>query len=349
MIGGEFEIGPALLTPTRRLFDPRTAFASGRAALHAIVADAVRRHDVGLVLLPDYLCRSMVVAVEDAGCAYDYYPVSDDLRPDVDVLSARLSAEGRRTAVVLVDYFGLVDPLEDASVLGRLSPRPVIVLDQSQSALAFSLPDGADYSFTTYRKSLPTPDGAPVLTRRGGLTPPTDLEAPFVEGKLAGNEIKARAEAEGLPDEAYLVPEHEAECLLDDGRFYERRMSDTSATILGNLDLEAVAARRRENFATLAASIGDLGVMPIRELRDRTVPLFLPVLLPERDRVRAVLASKRIFCPVHWPWPRGLTIEPRNRDSRLWREELSLVIDQRYGSTEMALIADALAQALERR
>ena len=65
VVGGEFEITPDLLVPRAREQTTPRAFASGRAALHAIVANAMDSLGMSHVVLPDYLCGSMISAIED--------------------------------------------------------------------------------------------------------------------------------------------------------------------------------------------------------------------------------------------------------------------------------------------
>jgi hypothetical protein len=62
-----------------------------------------------------------------------------------------------------------------------------------------------------------------------------------------------------------------------------------------------------------------------------TVRCFVPILLPNRNEIRAHLTKNEIYCPVHWPKPEGC-------ESNIYDHELSLICDQRYGIKDMKRI-----------
>ena len=68
-------------------------------------------------------------------------------------------------------------------------------------------------------------------------------------------------------------------------------------------------------------------------------PLFVPVLLENRDKVRKHLTENKIYCPVHWPKPEGA-------DSNIYDMELSLICDQRYGVNDMERIVSVLSEVI---
>jgi dTDP-4-amino-4,6-dideoxygalactose transaminase len=129
--------------------------------------------------------------------------------------------------------------------------------------------------------------------------------------------------------------------MLDLAASYSGAMSWMSASLLASLDLDDIAKQRRENFRTLEAAIAPLGLESIVPLDGRRVPLFLPVRVQDRDRVRRGLAARGMFCPAHWPRPHGHddALAPARR---LYDSELSLIIDQRYDGSDMERIAEAL-------
>jgi hypothetical protein len=76
-------------------------------------------------------------------------------------------------------------------------------------------------------------------------------------------------------------------------------------------------------------------------------PLLLPLRVRRglRDRLRAALAARRVFCPVHWRLPsdlRGRAFEPARQ---LSGDMLGLPIDQRYGDGEIDQMLTRVAAA----
>ncbi len=95
-------------------------------------------------------------------------------------------------------------------------------------------------------------------------------------------------------------------------------------------DFKRAQERRRVNYATLAARIGDQ--LP----KIKVLPgdyMYLMIETPHRDRYRADLFANRIFPVIHWA------------DSGCERAKslLSFHIDQRYSPTDMDRVAAVLA------
>ena len=61
----------------------------------------------------------------------------------------------------------------------------------------------------------------------------------------------------------------------------------------------------------------------IYNIKDGDCPIFVPILINERDSVRKSLIENSIYLPIHWPSFEGVSNDIVNK-------ELSLVCDQRY-------------------
>ena len=158
MIGGEFEID---LTTQRREFVgcPDTYYyASGRAALYQIV----RSLNVRRVWLPDYLCISVVEAVKRAGADYAFYELDDKLTP---ILSTFNQTEF--DAILLINYFGLMDLSDIETKLSETFPSTPLLEDDVQAYFEFDKRDNSciDYRFSSLRKTFAVPDGGLVFTK----------------------------------------------------------------------------------------------------------------------------------------------------------------------------------------
>lgn len=76
-----------------------------------------------------------------------------------------------------------------------------------------------------------------------------------------------------------------------------------------------------------------MGIKPCREIENDAVPLFVPIILQKRDKVRKAMFAEHIFCPVHWP-----VIEYKEELKTgvyMAEHELSLIVDHRYSSDDM--------------
>lgn len=137
-IGGEFwevETGE-----DNNLFSDNTVwFASGRAALKAIIKDIKAKNRVERVALPSWCCDSMIIPFVDEGIKIIFYPVffedgklKQKINEDADIIFVR-------------DYFGF------SSDINMKYSDKIIIRDLTQSVFSKKYED-ADYYFGSLRK-----------------------------------------------------------------------------------------------------------------------------------------------------------------------------------------------------
>lgn len=333
MIGGEFELASI---PSKGLAEIGCyRYASGRSALYQILKTVSRV--VSKVWFPDWLCESMIDAAKQAGMAYGFYRLGSDLRMDVSRFVEQQESDGGSDAVVLVNYFGLVDLEESIAELKALNGAKIIIEDDVQALFSFlyESPGSADFRFTSLRKSIPAPDGG--LVRTEWEMPKATEPNTFARFKLEGSLLKGKAGVQ-MDDCEYLRLFEEGERLIDQN--YDSRMSDEAAYVLASEDMQSAASRRRANAHYLVEELECLGIKPIIPIKDKCVPLFVPICLENRDEVRRELRKNNIFCPVHWPLRADMMALDMGR--RMAEKELSLVVDQRYGIDDMISIVNVL-------
>ncbi|MBD3765382.1 MAG: hypothetical protein IE927_11840, partial [Rhodobacterales bacterium] len=122
-----------------------------------------------------------------------------------------------------------------------------------------------------------------------------------------------------------------------------RAISRLARHLLALADPGAIAARRRENFATLAGLLPDLALIP--DAAD-FVPLGFPVRLPpaRRDAVLARLHAQGFFPAVHW---RSLPVGRDWAREWAWADSLAtLPCDPRATPADLRALAAALRAAL---
>lgn len=347
-IGGEFEIPPYLLVEPPcplQLLPGEGYYASGRSALAAILRDARRVHFGDVVLVPDYVCESVIDTVVAVGLRPVHYVVTPSLSVDLDSV-VDLAKEHRVSLVgaLFVDYFGLSECDTWVSAFKAELPEVPVIKDCVQALYQMDAQAADDYRFSSLRKWLPTPDGAPLVSRHSTVSAPSESGGGFVAHKLLGNIERywTRHEVQAHDDAGYTHVE-EGERALKALGVRPHAMSRVSRVILSNIKLGDVAARRRRNFEILSKLIGPYGLRPILELSDGRVPHFLPVSVENRDQVRASLRAEGIFCPVHWPRSSDY---PSSGQNALLDNELSLVVDQRYETQDMERLGAALGRAL---
>jgi hypothetical protein len=187
VIGGEYELTliPDKATQVREYH----IYSSGRAALYQILMSI--KLTTFKVWLPDWLCESMIDAVRKTGIDYEFYCLGNDLRMDVENFVKINQPVNENDAIILVNYFGLVDVELTINQLRECGVHSVIIEDDVQALFSFldDKPYVADFRFTSLRKSIAAPDGGLVRTlKRMPLAIQNNTFAPM---KLKGALLKS--------------------------------------------------------------------------------------------------------------------------------------------------------------
>ena len=115
-------------------------------------------------------------------------------------------------------------------------------------------------------------------------------------------------------------------------------MSLISARLYVSVDDEDVKNRRQANAKYLVERLSEKGIQLLLPIAEGKVPLFVPIILDNRDIVRKAMFQREIFCPGHWP----LEGMPVKKGKEMTEHELSLIVDQRYDVKDMEEIIKML-------
>ena len=328
MIGGEFPIAVTdiLNAQNRHLDAPDVyTYSSGRAALYQILKFLKQEKSVTHVLLPDYLCSSVLVPVKALELEYEFYPIDEALELEEKAFSKLYKPN---TSVLVINYYGLKDISKQVSFIRSLDQDAIIIEDDVQAYYEFKKPLGdVDFKFTSLRKTFAVPDGGLVKTTH--KLPVIETPNTFGQYKAAAALLKSMREG-NFNDLIYLEMFEKGESKIDDE--LECGMSLIAEKLYGSLDEERVKVRRLVNAKYLIKELKKREITPILPLTEDHVPLFIPVYFENRDNVRQRMFQNEVFCPVHWPLE-GL---PLNKGAEMAEHELSLIVDHRYGQGDMA-------------
>lgn len=338
MIGGEFQIAVAdILNAQNRHFNVPDvyAYSSGRAALFQILKYLKQEKGISHVLLPDYLCSSILVPIKDLGMEYSFYPIDERL----EIIESEFIIRYKKdTVVLLINYFGLKDLSNQIKSIKRIDSNVIILEDDVQAYYEFKKPlDGVDFKFTSLRKTFAVPDGGLVKTKHH--LPKVTTPNTFGQYKAAAALLKSMREG-NFNDQIYLELFEKGESLIDFEQ--ECGMSQIAEKLYSFMNEDHVKVRRLNNACYLVDELKNIGIEPLLPLKEDYIPLFVPIILKNRDIIRKTMFQKEIYCPVHWPLD-GMEIK---RGEQMAREELSLIIDQRYGRKEMDEIISVLRNTI---
>lgn len=336
IIGGEFEVAyhPFISNQGISLPPSYTTFSSGRAALYAILEQNTIKDDVKFLLVPDYICFSVIDVAERAGYTIKIYAVDDDLNPDYQ------SVQSVYTGVelfLLVNYYGLIDVDKVVCTLHEIDQDMMVILDNVQAPFAMNNPLNVNYAFTSFRKSFPCPDGGCGIAKLNKL-PQYERISSYSQLKLAGTLLKGVGIHNEIFDSIYLHILEKGESLIDED--YHTDMSLFSKYILEHLNYSRIRLLRQRNAKFVVLGLKQMGINPLISFHDDAVPFFIPITLSNRDKVRKALFENNIFCPVHWPLVNSKY--KLKRGAELAKTELSLIVDQRYNCADMEIMLEVI-------
>lgn len=298
-------------------------FQSGRAALRATLECA----GITRVMLPAYICDSVIQAIIDAGAIVETYRLDDSLYPKClpDSLPPKC-------ALLYVNYFGL--SAANVTRLLQEIPSNQLIIDNSQAL--FALPTKALATIYSPRKFVGVPDGGLLVTSGLEINVPKDED----KSSLARMRHLLLRMAYTAQDgySGYI----ESEKSLENTK--PLRMSQLTSRIFTSIDMTTVKRWRRENYLALTTSLDKYNAIKW-ELDSESVPLCYPLIVGwEVQRLMKTLAGKGIYIPTYWPDAR-----PRVSDGiehLLTNCCLAVPCDQRYSLDQMAYLTNEIISGL---
>jgi dTDP-4-amino-4,6-dideoxygalactose transaminase len=343
-IGGDFQIRPTTLLSFPESAVPHgLLLASGRDCLHYLIeALGLKREDT--VLLPAYLCESILKPFHEQQIRVTFFKIRADL--GVDVADVEKKAEAGVKAVLVIHYFGFIQ--SEIQRLRQICARKNVVLieDLVQASLTDYVPLG-DCFFTSFRKLLPLPDGGIVWSRR--VTTNVAIKTDFAHGlyvcvRFLAGLLKNVKWMKRIWRPMFVWAEY---TLLDS---YEKpsRMSALSKFLLIREDLSAVVMWRKTNYEFLLREINDNPEIRVlfRDLPPAVCPLGFPILVKNRDALRRHLIHNRIYTPVHWELPEEVQTEEFETSCRISNTILTIPIDQRYNEDDLSRVVQCIKSFL---
>lgn len=328
--------------------------SSGRDALSMAIRQIRREHGCERLrcLLPMYTCDTVIAPFEQYGAEWTFYPADTKMQPDPVLFQKRLEAD--RPAVVVVHAHYGVDTLACVRpFLKAFQSQGGIVIEDITQNIFMPLDYQADYYVLSLRKWLGIPDGGMILSKCRLAATPAAERTDFTEQKwqaLTDKYCYLKQAESGTPGmfaekkQAFLFQHREAERLLEqDTGVY--RMSQRSWQIIRQTDFEWIRQSRAENAACLSDILsGCPGVVCPLSYDENAAPLYFPVYVQNQAQVQQYLCERDIYAPVLWPVPSQIGGMPECTQY-IYHHMLALPCDQRYGSAEMARVADCLRRA----
>ncbi len=147
-VGGEFYADERWRLDEPAIDTSGSIFLNGGKACLTVIGVYLMAQGIRDVLMPTYLCPSILNTLEPLGLHFTFYQVKPDLSIDLEDLKRK--AQGQR-AVYFINYFGFNQAPEARAALHDLQEKGALVIEDNAQAAFHPGPLG-DFAFSSLRK-----------------------------------------------------------------------------------------------------------------------------------------------------------------------------------------------------
>jgi len=266
------------------------------------------------ILLPSYHCPEGVLRpIQEEGINIKFFKIKKNLSIDINDIKNKISDNTK--ALFVIHYFGFPQCIEEISELCK-NEELFLIEDCAHAFLSKYhgklLGSFGDLSIFTYRKTIPVPDGALLVSNNSSLIPThIDKKINLIRTIYSIIETSALILANVHNYFSLITPN-----ILIGGLSYTGRKlikiyskptnpSHIFESLVHKFDLEKIISIKRENFKYLLKNLTIKDIKPLyTELPDGVCPLWFPILVENRDLVRKKLKKNEIFTPIFWKLPK---------------------------------------------
>ncbi|MFO7723415.1 MAG: hypothetical protein R6V49_09380 [Bacteroidales bacterium] len=248
------------------------------------------------VLLPSYLCPTILIPFRELNIPFSFYPVDEQLAPSRDALLSLISHPASQT-LLFIPYFGFRAGNATEELLLQLSESGLTIIEDRAQCLFPDFSPIGDFIFYSFRKFLPV-DGS-VLLSKEELTFTIDHQnEPYISRRKEARELRHRFLSGNKDTEARFL-----ELISSSEEDYYRQgiagFSPENRMIMERIDLRGEVEKRRDIFRLLHNNLIDFALWPNPDITTAS-PLCYPISIKDRDQTQAALKAYQIFAPVHW-------------------------------------------------
>lgn len=301
------------------LSDKNIFLFNGRSAIFSIINTLKPEK----VWLPDYLCETILDAVNKTKTKINFYNINYNLKIDNLDWIKKLN---NNDLVILIEYFGF--PVEPDIIKKIKTKKAGILLDAAQSLLSKNTRAASDFIVYSPRKLVGVPAGAVIQTNNKKFI--SNIYLQYVCEENLFFIYKAYQKRTAFDNDFRTEWYNDYKLSVQNQIIGNYRIDDFSLSVLKfGINYKNIAEKRRENYKFLLSELSDIAIY--KTLPDNVVPLGFPILSDKRGEIIEMLYKNSIFAPVHWP----VTDNNRPYNKMLKKNEITLICDQRYNSEDL--------------
>lgn len=295
-------------------------FNYGRSAMRYLI----RAKQIKRILIPYYICDSLINAIEKENVEILYYHIGPDFLPSCKFVL------DKDTALLVINYFGF---LTDIQIQNIASMYPSIILDNTHAF--FKKPQCGVDTLYSCRKFFGVSDGGYLATNSK-----LDCEFPSDRSEQRLNFLIGRLEDTAS---AHYKEYRDAETMANEEEI--KQMSKLTQRILCGIDYELIKRTRCQNYRVLHTLLGNENMLKNMSLPDG--PYGYPFLVENAYELRIQLQELKIYVPILWANVRDL-VEKSSLERYYTDNILLLPVDQRYNMNDMEYLANIIKRGMNR-
>jgi len=268
----------------------------GYHSLLAIIDDIKPRFDDNsIVLLPSYLCPSMLIPFKKRQIKYKFYKVNSELFVDTEHLASCLNNDVK--AVLFIDYFGASQKEHLNDILKILRDRDIkIIQDLVQCVNIQKEQLIGDYMYNSFRKYLPF-EGSLLLSKTKMKIDFINPSHKYLINKRLGQLLRYyHLKYHVFSSSIFLKLFKKAEENYNSEKI--ARVPSFNKKMLNKIDIEKFLANQKYYHTKLNS---DFGILSPKLLQQKNyIPLGFVIKISDRDQIRQSLFADNIYPPIHW-------------------------------------------------
>ena len=296
----------------------------GRTAIDYILKNI--EDDMKIVYMPNYCCESMVKPFLDNKYVIKYY--------NVDLINKKYDINYHEKCSIFfaMNYFGYSETNMDEHI-NKMKSKGVITIEDITHRLFQSQRycTKSDYLIASLRKWFPIYSGAIAVNINNKFKINIDnytIDQKYIKDKKNAMNLKKKYMNNEIKDKTEFLK------LFEDSdkkisNYMMKKIDQESLEIIKEIDIDDMIKKRRKNAEIINNMCKkNSNIKILLELSTDDCPLFVPILLSDRERIKAELIKNDIYCPSHWQ-------NFANIENDIYKHELSLICDQRYNEDDI--------------
>lgn len=283
------------------------------ALLEGLKTIGVKRGDN--ILLPDYICNTVMSPIHYLNIDVRFYHVEDDLAPNWDLI--RDNIDEKTKALLVVNYFGFPNNLVIAQRLCK-EYKIYLIEDNAHGFLSFDgkcpLGSYGDISIFSFRKTISLSNGAALIINNTELIKDKNSNIKYLSRRERTIRFILRLYFKRfqylfncyIGCHIYKAIKMTPADIMEEYNIekYFTKYSILSKWVLRHLNTDIIIKQRR-NMYIQWSNIIDYGFLPkakpvFSQLSEGVVPYVFPIIVENQQRVMADMQKVGIEC---FPWP----------------------------------------------